>query len=131
MARNLVEHLEQICAPCVESEIGRYQMRGAVGIARTVERQIQHQANLEADTLHDMQSLLGDHIADVDQGLAALQSVVCNEPAARARDLIWLFARMERRLEFLWAPLMIAQHSLPLERISPPGPIHRPAGGAR
>jgi hypothetical protein len=124
----LVEYLEKLCFPLAKGDAyNQYLMRGAVGLARAVECQTRYGARLERDNLQDMEILLGHSTTDFEVGMTLLAELIGSDHATRTKDILWLFSRMERRREFLWAPLMIAQHSNPLERLYPATPTYQPA----
>ena len=57
--------------------------------------------------------------SDREDGLARLNELVADGPADRLAELIWLFARTERRREYLHKPMMIAQDSGDFEPLAP------------
>jgi hypothetical protein len=75
-----------------------------------------------------MSLVLDQRPADRETGMAKLQELVEHSSEERAKDLIWLFSRLERRREYLWAPMMIAQQSSPLERLFPAVEKYAPRG---
>jgi Phosphotransferase enzyme family len=117
--RFLVAHLEQQCLPIAHDEYESFLLRGALGVARSVELTARVGAALEADDLADMARVLGTPVTDREAGLAAVNQLVKLDPAGRTPDLLWLFSRMERRQDYLRAPMMIAQKSHPFERLYP------------
>jgi aminoglycoside phosphotransferase (APT) family kinase protein len=115
----LVEHLELNCAPLASDDAERYQMDCATAIARAA--QLQNDvgpALLDAD-LQDMATVLGRRPRDRADGLAQLNQVVSDGPADRLDELVWLFARIERRREHLATPMMTAQECGDFERLEP------------
>lgn len=117
--RFLVDHLEGQCLPTARSDYDRFLLDGALGVARTLELAERIGGKLGDDDLDDMAAVLGARPTDREAGLAELDGLVAADPAAHALDLLWLFSRMERRREVLWAPMMIAQQSGAFERRYP------------
>ena len=115
----LVGYLDQLCLPIGHDDYEQFVLRGALGVARSIELMGRIGAQLDADDLDDMAAVLGTQHADREAGLAALSQLVAEDAKGRASDLLWLFSRMERRREHLWLPMMIAQQSQPLERLYP------------
>jgi hypothetical protein len=76
-------------------------------------------ALIDAD-LDDMAMVLGRRPTDRDDGMAKLSETVAGGPAARLEELVWLFARIERRREYLHRPMMVAQDCGDFERLAPP-----------
>jgi len=116
LQRFLVEHLEGLCLPIARDEYDRFLLNGALGVAQSLELAQRVGGQLAEDDLDDMAAVLGARPNDREDGLAELEAFVTRDPAERALDLLWLFSRMERRREFLWAPMMIAQQSGAFER---------------
>jgi hypothetical protein len=116
----LVSHIEHQRVPIARDDWERFLVRGAVGVAQTVALLARLGEMLEKEDLGDMARVLGSPVDDRETGLAGLSKLVAEDPAGRATDLLWLFSRMERRREFLWAPMLIAQKSQPFERLFPP-----------
>ncbi len=115
----LVEYLEVKCAPVASDEAGQFEISAATAIAKAVLREsLVGQVLLDAD-LDDMGSVLGRRPDDLESGTAKLAEIVADEPAKRFEELVWLFARMEHRREYLHNPLMIVQESGEFERLAP------------
>lgn len=129
----LVEHLERLCLPIAQNDFDQFQMRSALGLARASARQARFGHEIERDNLRDMEQVLKREVESFEEGMAALDRLVKQGPAENAKDILWLFSRMERRREYMWEPLMIAQQSHPLEMIYPGAPVYEPehAGGTR
>lgn len=117
VSRFLVEHLEKLCLPLVQTDFDRFQMLGAAGLARAAERHIQFGQQIEGDNLRDIQTVVARPVADFEEGMKAIEELVEADSGGRARDALWLFSRIERRREFLWAPAMAFQQSQPLEML--------------
>lgn len=119
LTRFLVDYLEVACVPVAHGDYDQFIMRGAVGVARAVELHQKHGLQIEIDDLDDMEIVLGRRPGSRENGMQRLQDLVPLQAESRAKDLLWLFSRLERRREYLWAPMMIAQQSRPLERLYP------------
>ncbi len=115
----LVEYLEVKCAPVVTDAAGKFEMSAATSIARAIQRESRIGQALLDEDLDDMGSVLGRKPTDLEEGTAQLNSMVADEPAKRFDELVWLFARIERRREYLHKPMMIAQESEAFERLVP------------
>lgn len=122
----LVEHVEKLCLPLVHTDFDRFQMLGAAGLARAAERHIRFGQAIEDDNLRDIQTVLGSPAADFEEGMATLAQFIEADSGVRAEDALWLFSRIERRREFLWAPLMVFQQSRPLEMLDIPTKVYEP-----
>ncbi|MGV9860681.1 phosphotransferase family protein [Gordonia sp. NPDC003425] len=120
----LVDHLATHCEGIGRDTHDRMQIDGALGLARSVEMIVALGPSLDSDDLDDMSQVIGHRPADRNDGLTALVDIVTNDPRDRLVDLIRLFSRMERRREYLWRPLMTAQHSQPFEVLYPTHPTH-------
>jgi aminoglycoside phosphotransferase (APT) family kinase protein len=114
----LTEQLELRCVPIAHDGVERYEMDSALAVARTVHLDARIGDALRADDLDDMAAVLGSRPHDRDEGMAALVELIEAGPQDRLEELVWLFARIERRREHLWRPLMIAQSSAPFERLA-------------
>ena len=115
----LVEYLDVKCAPVETDDAGRFEISAATAIARAVQRESNLGAELLDADLRDMGKVLGRRPTDRDDGLAKLTELVADGPADRLDELVWLFARTERRREFLHKPMMIAQDSGDFEPLAP------------
>ncbi len=115
----LVEYLDVKCAPIETDDAGRFEISAATSIARAVQLESAVGAALLDDDLQDMGKLLGSRPTDREDGLARLNQLVADGPARRLADLVWLFARTERRQEYLHKPMMIAQDSGDFEPLAP------------
>lgn len=124
----LVAHLEQQCLPIAHDDYESYLLRGALGVASSVALTARAGAALEADDVADLARVLGTPVTDREAGLAAVNELVRQDPAGHALNLLWLFSRMERRQDYLWAPMMIAQKSFPYERLYPAERVITPQG---
>jgi len=115
----LVDQLETNVAPLATSDLGRNEVRKAVGLARALQLDARIGAELLAADLDDMAEFLGHRPADRADGLAALGRVVDEDPTDALVDLVRLFARLERRREHLWRPMMQDSAAGAFERLSP------------
>ncbi|BBZ38839.1 phosphotransferase family protein [Mycobacterium conspicuum] len=115
----LVEYLEVKCAPIETDEAGRFEISAATSIALSVQLESRVGAALLDADLSDMAKVLGRRPDDRDDGYAKLAELVAAGPAERLEELVWLFARTERRREYLHKPMMIAQDSGDFERLAP------------
>ena len=115
----LVEYLDLKCAPIDTDDAGRFEISAATSIARAVQLESAVGAALLDDDLRDMGKVLGSRPTDREDGLARLNQLVADGPADRLAELIWLFARTERRREYLHTPMMIAQDSGDFEPLAP------------
>ena len=115
LPRFLVEYLDSLCLPVAKNDYEQFVVRGAIGVARSLELQDQVGSLLDLHDVDDMSAVLGDRPSDREEGLRQLSDTVAVDPTAHALDLLWLFSRMEQRREYLWGPMMIAQESRPLE----------------
>ena len=115
----LVEHLEVNCLPSATDDAGRFQIDSAAGIARTVQLSSRIGAELLEADLDDMGLVLDRRPVGRDDGLARLSEIVAAGPADRLEQLVWLFARIERRREYLLKPMMIDSASGEFERLAP------------
>ena len=114
-----MEYLDLKCAPIDTDDAGRFEISAATSIARAVQLESAVGAALLDDDLRDMGKVLGSRPTDREDGLARLNQLVADGPADRLADLIWLFARTERRREYLHTPMMIAQDSGDFEPLAP------------
>ena len=119
LMRFLAEYLEKLCLPVGRSDYEQFVLRGAIGVARTVELQGEVGRLLEADDLDDIGAVMGVRPVDREEGLRQLSGLVAADPATHALNLLWVFSRMEQRRDFLWRPMMIAQESRPFEVLYP------------
>ena len=131
ISRFLAEYLETVCFPLVQGDYDRFLMRGAVGLARTLELGQRHGRQIERDDLDDMGVVLGVRPSGREVGLTELGKLVAHSPETCAKDLLWLFSRMEQRREYLWKPIMIAQQSRPLERLYPAIEVYSPTAAVK
>lgn len=115
----LAEHLELNCASAPSDDAGRYQITSAISIARAVQLEAEVGAELRDADLTDMGAVLGSRPPTREEGLAQLNELVSSGPAGGLHDLVWLFARTQRRQEYLHKPMMIAQDSGDFERLAP------------
>jgi hypothetical protein len=115
----LTEHLELRCAPIADDAVERYELDTAIAVARTLQLESRVGAHLTADDLDDMGTVLGRRPRDRSAGLAQLSELVAAGTEDRVEELVGLFSRVERRREYLWAPLMLAQSSAPFEPLAP------------
>lgn len=119
MADYLVEHLQLNCERVAADDAGQHQIAAATAIARTVARESALGAELLDADLDDMGTVLGRRPRNREDGLARLNAIVKTAPSQHFEQLVWLFARTERRREFLLEPAMIAQSSGEFERLTP------------
>lgn len=115
----LVEYLDVKCAPIETDEAGQFEISAATSIARAVQLQSRVGAELLDADLTDMGRVLGARPADRIEGMGKLSELVADKPAKHLGELIWLFARTERRKEYLCRPMMIAQESGDFEPLAP------------
>lgn len=114
----LVEQLELNCEPAAADKAGRFHITSATAIARAIRlKSAVGPELLEAD-LNDMASVLGQRPDTREAGMAALSSMVAAAPAEHLERLVWLFARIERRREYLLKPMMIDSASGAFERLA-------------
>jgi aminoglycoside phosphotransferase (APT) family kinase protein len=125
LADYLVDHLEAWCVPLATDAAGAFQMETAMAIARTVKLEARVGAELLAADLDDMSRVLGQRPPDRDAARDMLQEAIDEDWRGRTEELVWLFARTERRREYLLRPMMIAQESGAFERLAPG---HQPRG---
>jgi Phosphotransferase enzyme family len=119
LADYLVEHLELNCEPAAADDAGRHQVASAAAIARTVQLESGVGARLRDADLDDMGVVLRRRPESREDGVARLNEIVMAGPSQRLEHLVWLFARIERRREYLLEPMMIAQASGEFERFTP------------
>lgn len=119
MMRYLIEHLELNCEPVATNDHGRFQIAGAASIARAVQLESTLGAELLDADLDDMRRVLGRRPQSRQDGMRELNDIVATNPAQRFEELVWLFARIERRREFLLGPLMIDSAAGEFERLPP------------
>jgi hypothetical protein len=119
VAEFLVDHLEVACAPIGRDDAERHQIDSATAVARSLQLESHIGQRLRDDDLDDMGATLGRRPRDRAEGLAELSVLVSEAPEENLTSLISLFSRIERRREHLWRPLMIAQSSVPFERLAP------------
>lgn len=103
----LVEHLQVNCLPAATDDVGRFQLTSAAAVARAIQRSSRIGPELRDADLKDMASILGQRPASHEEGYVQLGDIVAAGPAGRIEELVWLFARIERRREYLLAPMMI------------------------
>jgi hypothetical protein len=115
----LVEHLELNCEPSAGDAAGRRHIASAAAIARTVQLESRVGAQLLDADLDDMGLVLGRRPDSREGGLTRLNELVAAGPAERLESLVWLFARIERRREYLIKPMMVLQASGEFERFTP------------
>ena len=115
----LSEHLEVSCAPIAREDAERFTMESALALARTLQLESRIGVELRAGDLDDMGALLGRRPLDRAEGVARIAQLVRDRPDVNLAALVWLFSRIERRREHLWAPLMIAQASGAFEPLVP------------
>jgi hypothetical protein len=119
MADLLADQLETNVRPIADDGVERYQVDMAVALARGLQLESRIGAALLADDLDDMGAVLGRRPADREEGKAALSRLVAEEPEAHLEDLVRLFARIERRREHLWRPMMLDSASVEFEPLLP------------
>jgi aminoglycoside phosphotransferase (APT) family kinase protein len=115
----LAEHLELLCVPLAHDAAERFQLDSALAISRTLQLDSKIGDRLLRDDLDDMAEVLGHRPTDREAGMAALAELVAAKPDTHLESLVMLFGRVERRREFLLAPMMIAQSTNPLEPLPP------------
>jgi aminoglycoside phosphotransferase (APT) family kinase protein len=115
----LVEYLGLKCEPVATDDAGRFHIKSAAAIARSVLLESKVGGELLGADLDDMGAVLGRRPDSRDDGLARLSEIVADDPSHQLERLIWLFARVERRREFLLEPLMVSQSSGAFERLAP------------
>lgn len=114
----LVEQLELNCEPAASDKAGRFHITSAAAIARTIRLKSAVGAELFEDDLNDMAAVLGQRPDTRDAGMEALSAMVAAGPAEHLERLVWLFARIERRREYLLKPMMIDSASGEFERLA-------------
>lgn len=114
----LVEQLELNCVPAASDKAGRFQITSAAAIARAIQLKSAVGAELLEDDLNDMAAVLGRRPDTRDAGMEALSTLVAAAPAEHLERLVWLFARIERRREYLLKPMMIDSASGEFERLA-------------
>lgn len=117
LARYLAQLLDVNCRSIARDDHERAHIDSSISVARTLERESAFGARLLADDLDDMAEVLGRRPCDRADGILKLDELVAHNPEDHIVALVRLFARIERRREFLWEPLMIAQESAPFERL--------------
>lgn len=115
----LVEYLGLKCEPVATDDAGRFHISSAAAIARSVLLESKLGGELLDADLDDMGAVLGRRPDSRDDGLARLSEIVAAGPSHQLERLIWLFARIERRREYLLEPLMVSQSSGAFERLAP------------
>lgn len=127
IAQFMVGFLEEQCLPAMQDDYQNYLMRSAIGAAQSAVLVRDLGLLLDSDTLDDMAIILGSRPADIEAGYTAISRRIENElTREESLQLLWLFTRMEYRLEVLWAPLFVAQKSRPLERLKPASRVYSP-----
>jgi aminoglycoside phosphotransferase (APT) family kinase protein len=119
MADLLADQLETNVRPIASDAVQRYQVDMAIALAHGLQLESRIGAALLADDLDDMGAVLGRRPADREEGKAALSRLVAEQPEAHLEDLVRLFARIERRREHLWRPMMLDSASVPFEPLLP------------
>jgi aminoglycoside phosphotransferase (APT) family kinase protein len=119
MADLLADQLETNVRPIAADGVERYQVDMAVALAHGLQLESRIGAQLLADDLDDMGAVLGRRPADREEGKAALSRLVADTPAEHLEELVRLFARMERRREHLWRPMMLDSASVEFEPLLP------------
>jgi aminoglycoside phosphotransferase (APT) family kinase protein len=115
----LTEHLEVHCLPIAHDPVERSKIEAAVAVARSLQLDSRVGHKLLSDDLDDMAKVLGHRPSDRTEGIEDLSRLVADQPESNVRELVWLFGRIERRREYLWRPLMVAQSSVPYEPLAP------------
>jgi hypothetical protein len=105
--------------PLARDDTERFQLDSAVAVARAADLAARVGAQLREDDLDDIGEVLGRRPADRTDGMSRLHKLALDEPEANLAKLVALFARIERRREFLYRPLMIMQASGELEPLAP------------
>jgi hypothetical protein len=116
----LAEHLEFNCLPVANDDMERYQLDSAIAVAHTLQLDARIGDALLAGDLEDMGAVLGSRPADREEGFRRLAALIEDDPESRLDELVPMFARIERRREHLWRPMMIAQSSGAFEPLGPP-----------
>jgi len=119
MADLLADQLETNVRPIAVDEVERYQVDMAIALAHGLQLESRIGAALLADDLDDMGAVLGRRPADREEGKAALSRLVAEQPEAHLEELVRLFARIERRREHLWRPMMLDSASVDFEPLLP------------
>jgi hypothetical protein len=115
----LTEHLELECVPLARDDAERFQVDTAIAVARALKLDSEVGQALLAQDLDDMGAVLGRRPNDRNEGFAQLADLVSERPQDHLPALVSLFSRIERRKEYLWEPLMLAQASGELEHLAP------------
>jgi aminoglycoside phosphotransferase (APT) family kinase protein len=121
MADLLAGQLEVNVLPIARDEVARYQVDMAVALAHALQLESRIGSALLSDDLDDMGAVLGRRPASRAEGLAALSRLVEEEPDENLHDLVRMFARIERRREHLWRPMMLDSASVEFEPLLPKG----------
>jgi aminoglycoside phosphotransferase (APT) family kinase protein len=119
MADLLADHLETNVRPIARDEGEHYQVDMAIALSHGLQLESRIGAALLADDLDDMGAVLGQRPADREEGKAALSRLVAEQPEANLEALVRLFARIERRREHLWRPMMLDSASVGFEPLPP------------
>ncbi|MCA2245457.1 phosphotransferase [Mycobacterium sp. WUMAC-067] len=114
----LIEHLELNCEPTAADDARRHEIASAAAIARAVKIDSEVGAELRDADLDDMGVVLGRRPDSRDEGMARLNEIVAAGPSQRLEELVWLFARVARRREYLMQPLRIESASGEFERFT-------------
>ncbi len=107
----LVDHLESVCLKTAQSEIARFQLRGAVGVAKALRLSDELGPYCEEQDIDDIGALVGKRPDDYEDALHRLQAIVQDAPGANLEVLLKVFYRIEIRRETLLRPILFAQHS--------------------
>jgi len=114
----LVEQLELKCEAAATDKAGQFHLKSATAIARAISLKSAVGAELLEADLNDMAAVLGQRPDTCDAGMEALSAMVAAAPAEHLERLVWLFARIERRREYLLKPMMIDSASGEFERLT-------------
>jgi aminoglycoside phosphotransferase (APT) family kinase protein len=121
MADLLADHLETNVLPIARDGLECSQVDMAIALSHGVQLESRIGAQLLADDLDDMGAVLGRRPADREVGKAELSRLVADAPGEHLEELVRLFARMERRREHLWRPMMLDSASVEFEPLLPDG----------
>jgi prepilin-type processing-associated H-X9-DG protein len=119
MADLLADQLETNVVPIARDAGERYQIDMAVALSHALQLDARIGEELRAADLDDMGAVLGRRPADRAEGMAALSRLVADQPDAHLEALVRLFARIERRREHLWRPMMLDSASVEFEPLLP------------
>lgn len=119
MADLLADHLETNVLPIATEGVERYQVDMGIALAHGLQLETRIGARMLADDLDDIGAVLGRRPTNRDEAMAELSRLVAEEPEKHLEELVRLFARLERRREHLWRPMMLDSASVEFEPLLP------------